>query len=223
VLTMTTRKLPLTLLLMMVIASTVSFLPVQEARASIELAYDNATEGGWAGKIFSGVRFSLPAGIFEAKLLTIRFVVAVPNEPYKIHITGVDHVTELVPVIDVTSSPASAYPGVIFTNIDVAALDIVVTGDFFVIVEQINIPGYTPYFDLTPSVGRSYWGDTLAGLALDPLNHNLVIRVVIGPIGTPVGGVVMPTNKLEILTPYLALAGLIVAVSAVVAVKRRRD
>jgi hypothetical protein len=38
-----------------------------------------------------------------------------------------------------------------------------------------------------------------------------------------VGGVVMPTNKLEILTPYLALGGLIVAVSAVVAVKKRRD
>jgi hypothetical protein len=207
---------------MMVIASTVSFLPVQEARASIELAYDNATVGGWVGNIFSGVRFSLPGGISEAKLLTIRFVVAVPNAPYKIHITGVDHVTELVPVIDVTSSPASAYPAVIFTNIDVAALDIVVTGDFFVIVEQINIPGYTPYFDLTPSVGRSYWGNTLAGLALDPGNYNLVIRVVIDPIGTAVGGVVLPTNKLTLVTPYLALAGLIVVVSTVVVVRRRQ-
>jgi Tol biopolymer transport system component len=38
----------------------------------------------------------------------------------------------------------------------------------------------------------------------------------------PVGGVVIPTNKLEILTPYLALAGLAAAVSAVVVVKRRR-
>ena len=38
----------------------------------------------------------------------------------------------------------------------------------------------------------------------------------------PVGGLVMPTNKFELLTPYLALAGLVAAVSAVVAVKRRR-
>jgi hypothetical protein len=38
-----------------------------------------------------------------------------------------------------------------------------------------------------------------------------------------VGGVVMPTSKLEIAAPLAALAGLIVAVSAVVAVKRRRD
>ena len=39
----------------------------------------------------------------------------------------------------------------------------------------------------------------------------------------PVGGIVMPANKLEILTPYLALAGLVAAVSAVVVVKKRRD
>jgi Tol biopolymer transport system component len=39
----------------------------------------------------------------------------------------------------------------------------------------------------------------------------------------PVGGVVMPTSKLEIVAPFAALAGLIVAVSAVVAVKRRKD
>jgi len=43
------------------------------------------------------------------------------------------------------------------------------------------------------------------------------------PARPPVGGIVMPTNKLEILAPYLALAGLIAAVSAVVVVKKRRD
>jgi len=42
-------------------------------------------------------------------------------------------------------------------------------------------------------------------------------------LSRPVGGVVMPTNKSEILTPYLALVSLVAAVSAVVAVKRRRD
>ena len=41
------------------------------------------------------------------------------------------------------------------------------------------------------------------------------------PACRPVGGVVMPTNTLAIAAPYLALAGLIVAVSAFVAVKRR--
>jgi hypothetical protein len=43
------------------------------------------------------------------------------------------------------------------------------------------------------------------------------------PACRPVGGVVMPTNTLAITAPYLALAGLVAVVSAVVAVKRRRD
>jgi len=42
------------------------------------------------------------------------------------------------------------------------------------------------------------------------------------PLRGPVGGIVMPVDKLEMMEPYIALAGL-VAVSAVVAVKRRRD
>jgi hypothetical protein len=48
--------------------------------------------------------------------------------------------------------------------------------------------------------------------------------VAIIPIPSgPVGGVVLPINTLAILTPYIALAGLVIAVSAVVAVKKRRD
>jgi len=42
------------------------------------------------------------------------------------------------------------------------------------------------------------------------------------PEKLPVSGLVMPVNKLEILTPYLALAGLIAASSAVVVVRKRR-
>ncbi|WP_455369835.1 hypothetical protein [[Eubacterium] cellulosolvens] len=40
---------------------------------------------------------------------------------------------------------------------------------------------------------------------------------------TPVGGISTSVNKLEILTPYLALAGLIAAISAIYVVKRRKD
>ncbi|OGD53733.1 hypothetical protein A3K80_06895 [Candidatus Bathyarchaeota archaeon RBG_13_38_9] len=39
----------------------------------------------------------------------------------------------------------------------------------------------------------------------------------------PVGGLVSPTNKLAILTPYIALAGLIATISAVYVIKRRKD
>jgi hypothetical protein len=37
----------------------------------------------------------------------------------------------------------------------------------------------------------------------------------------PVGGIMVPTNKLEILTPYLVLAALIAVVSAIVVVRKR--
>ena len=43
-----------------------------------------------------------------------------------------------------------------------------------------------------------------------------------GSISSTVGGVVLPTSKLDIVAPFAALGGLVVAVSAVVAVKRRR-
>jgi hypothetical protein len=39
----------------------------------------------------------------------------------------------------------------------------------------------------------------------------------------PVGGISTPINKLEILTPYIALAGLIVAVSTIYIMRRRKD
>jgi hypothetical protein len=41
-------------------------------------------------------------------------------------------------------------------------------------------------------------------------------------VGT-VGGVASPVNKFEILTPFLALAGLIAVVSAIYVIKRRKD
>ena len=50
-----------------------------------------------------------------------------------------------------------------------------------------------------------------------------VYRLPITPVSKPVGGLVMSTNKLEILTPSLALARLIVDVSAVVVVRKRSD
>ena len=39
----------------------------------------------------------------------------------------------------------------------------------------------------------------------------------------PVGGVASPVNKAEIIAPYIALAGLIAAVSTVYIIKKRRD
>jgi uncharacterized repeat protein (TIGR01451 family) len=42
-------------------------------------------------------------------------------------------------------------------------------------------------------------------------------------LGSPVGGVIAPINKLAILTPYLALAGLLAILSTVYIIRRRKD
>jgi len=49
------------------------------------------------------------------------------------------------------------------------------------------------------------------------------VTVTIDQRSGAVGGVASPVNKLEIMTPYIALAGLIAAVSAVYVIKKRKD
>ncbi len=70
---------------------------------------------------------------------------------------------------------------------------------------------------------------------LDPVNSAFVgpddgsyvvttkLKAAVTQFDATVGGLVTPANKLAILTPYIALAGLIIAVSTVYVVKRRRD
>jgi len=47
-------------------------------------------------------------------------------------------------------------------------------------------------------------------------------NLVLGPAPAPVGGIAVPVNKLSLLTPYLALVGLIGAVTGAVGLMRRR-
>jgi hypothetical protein len=57
-----------------------------------------------------------------------------------------------------------------------------------------------------------------AAIAWEPVNLE-VTQVEVAPVG----GVASPINKLTILTPYIALAGLIAVVSTVYVIKRRKD
>jgi hypothetical protein len=201
---------------MIVIASTVSFLPVQEARASIELAYDDGIHGGNNLLAFVGVKFSLPSGVSKAQLITVRFGWS-NGDPVIVHITAADHVTELT-----TPVPTTGGSG-LFTDLDVSSLGIIASGDFYVILEHPAGTGGNIKTDTQANVGRSFNGLSMAGLTNLYQFENFMIRAVIDVAPAPVGGVVVTTNKLALVTPYLALAGLIVAVSAVVVVKKRRD
>ena len=53
-------------------------------------------------------------------------------------------------------------------------------------------------------------------------DSGLLVDAFTAPPPAPVGGVLTPVNKLEILAPYIALIGLVGAVTAAVATKRRR-
>ncbi|MGB6681299.1 MAG: hypothetical protein WBF08_08275 [Candidatus Bathyarchaeia archaeon] len=62
-----------------------------------------------------------------------------------------------------------------------------------------------------------------AATGAQPIAHEVLKGAVTQEPATPVGGYVTPINKLEILTPYIAIAGLIAAVSAVYVIKRRKE
>lgn len=70
--------------------------------------------------------------------------------------------------------------------------------------------------------GTVFLRDLTTGVVAE--THPEPVTVTVSQVNPrPVGGVLVPANKLEILAPYLALAGLIAAVSAVVVVRRRLD
>ena len=76
-------------------------------------------------------------------------------------------------------------------------------------------PGVT-----TISIQGQAWMAT--GTAAPELLDLESIEVTVNQLA-PVGGISTPINKLEILTPYIALAGLIAVVSTVYVIRRRKD
>ncbi len=79
----------------------------------------------------------------------------------------------------------------------------------------INIPEWYEY----PSGGKVSVGPYM----IESLSHTKLKAAVTQTIEpAPVAGLVTPTNKLMVLTPYIALAGLIASVSTVIIIKRRK-
>jgi hypothetical protein len=58
---------------------------------------------------------------------------------------------------------------------------------------------------------------------IEALGQNAPVLTAIYERAPPVGGISTPANKLEIIGPYLTLAVLIVAVSTVYVIKKRKD
>jgi WD40 repeat protein len=120
---------------------------------------------------------------------------------------------------------------------DVVRVVINNAGDYMAAFNDVTGPPRVYFFDKIGNLKWSYDPDNTGfGLSISGDGATLAVGTSAantgyllstgfssGNLPNPVGGLVIPTNKTEILAPFAALAGLVVAVSAVVAVKRRRD
>jgi hypothetical protein len=218
------------LLAVAVLAVVLALSSAQNAFSSQWIIYDNNSPNV-IGELtqFAGVRFSLPNGVSSAHLLAVSFywieeesvqgagmVMAMsPQDRFVVyvHITGVppSTATELTSFIPVM-------PSIGWNSVDVSSSNIVVSGDFYVAIEESF---RTVAFDSSSSnfEGRSVFGDSLdamTNLCCGGGAGNFMIRAEIDPIPiTPVGGFVEPVNKLVVFAPYLALFGVIGAVAVV--------
>jgi hypothetical protein len=97
-----------------------------------------------------------------------------------------------------------------------------ITGDIVVSDANDGTGNLGALFRVNPSTGVRTLLSDFGNVAQGPTGSD-PYGVAIAFLASPVGGVLVPVKKLALATPYLALAGLIVAVSAVVMVKRRKD
>lgn len=190
-----------------VLAVLLMFLQTATAFAALEIAYDDGSaEGGDSAKAgeYRAVRFSLPQGLASAKLIRARFY-KVPSQddtPVRIHVLGSDGVTELTLPFQVDLLNENAW-----NDADLSSKNIIVTGDFYIVVEWLT--DYDPKigFDTSNPDSRSYAGSPGSWVDFD-LGRDLMIRAVVSTAS--VGGVVLPTNTLAVLAPYVAIIGLVV-------------
>jgi hypothetical protein len=225
------------LLAVAVLAVVLALSSAQNAFSSQEISYDTGAPMGDWGHPYVGVKFSLPTGVSSVHLLAVSFYWMEPPDSVQgagmvmamspqarpkvvVHITGVppSTTTELTSSISVT--PIGGW-----NPLDVSSSNIVVSGDFYVAIEQPISD--TVAFDSSSSnfEGRSVYGDSLDTMTNlccgSGTSRNFMIRAEIDPIVSPapVGGFMEPVNKVAVFAPYLALFG-VIGVVAVVLWKR---
>jgi hypothetical protein len=257
VLTMTTRKLPLTLLLMIVIVSTVSFLPVQEAGAAFavpptmdltvssrcsgatDAVYKFHAENPNAGETVVAFSVPIPAGYS----VNPAYLTTMPGNVVMAGVYGPVGTVNVNGLLSLETTNINGQFAIIATNtnppfppVPIGQANLVPpTSTATTWTVTLLAPNNGEYIEMTfaagffinPEIAGVYtWGPSTATPSAGP---QVTINPRPGftnqvPISTcPVGGVVMSTNKLEVLAPYLALAGLVAAVSTVVVVKKRKD
>ncbi len=195
-----------------------SFVP--SAFATAELKYDDGgDEGGLSHStnMYIAVKFSLPDGWSCAKIRTAKYFIMTGSllSAFKVHILGSDGCQELL-----TPAPTHAPTATnAFFSVDLTSYGIVVSEDFYVVIEYLT--DWTPTIgrDTTSPDGRTYYGVPCS--LSQETNYDAMIRAEVDPC--PVGGVVLSVDKLAVLSPWLMAMGLASAVAVVsFVVKKRR-
>ena len=214
------------LLAVAVLAVVLALSSAQNAFGVTELSYDDGTPEApfyLASGGLAAVRFSLPTGWSSAKLLTAKYhIFYYSGLAFTVRIFDSGGVTELccTPPLDVTPSATGWF------SVDLSSYNIVVSGDFYVAIEwkTDSLPWLSA--DTSSSAGRSYFMG-LVGWEQPVPPMNLMVRAVVDevtqPEPAPVGGFVESVNTFALLSPWVAVIGLVgcIGTVAVVAKKRR--
>lgn len=185
------------------------------------LWYDDgsaSTGGGPPPGGQTAVKFSLPTGWTSARLFNAWFYA---SGTFILHVYAAKGVTELTAsgtTVTMTSEPST----ISLAGMGIGGQDITVTGDFFISLEftAIGFAGEVAS-DSGPTQGHSYDSATTPpSFVLLTSRGNYMIRAEVEqpmpPSGAPVGGFIGPVNKLAIITPYVALFGLVATVAVVI-------
>ena len=191
-------------------------LVVTPAAAAVELYYDDNEWDGylayWVGWQLA-VKFSLPTGWTGARILTARYYIHSAPNTFTVHVYDSDRMTDLIPPFSVTPTTTGWFDVPISPPVEVS-------DDFYIVIEyEIDVQPFIGADEDAPIDFRSYYRDPLGVWTL--LNHDWMIRAVVEPI--PVGGVLVPTNKFELLAPWIGLASLIIVpIASILYVKHRK-
>ena len=216
--------------LFLVITFTVLLLasPIENAFAGTWIIYDDNTKESNLGTgvgCYLGVKFTLLSGD-SANLLAARFWLQVSDDqPWhvEVHVFDADGFTDLTAPITY-NLPTGPFDQ--FFDLDLSSLGITVGKEFWIALKFTMIDPNLG-LDTGSSYSRSYVTSSFPDWL--PYQDNFMIRAEIDPIvqptpePAPVGGLVIPVNKLTILTPCIALAGLIAVVTTAYIFKRRKD
>jgi hypothetical protein len=192
-------------------------VPQVNAGQCLELKYDDGT---WEDKTYNlfdefefqcGVKFSLPQDWETAKLVMARYYIQDKLTSFEVHVYDTNN-NDIIQPFTVTPTSTGWFD---------VPLNVMVSGDFFIVIEWFERIDPFLGIDTSPSQGSSYWRKPSTQPWKGPaVNVNYMIRAVVCP--NPVGGEIL-SNSISMIGSWL-IAGLsIIALTIGVAYRKRKQ